>query len=128
MSLSAHTPGLVGNIHQPHATFMDLIWGLAASGNQEAEASLSVNFYFIFIRVWLIYSVVSISAVQHGDPVLYIYIYILFLVFLRPHLWHMEVPRLGVESALQLLACAIVTAMPHLSCLCDLHHKEMLGP
>ena len=27
-----------------------------------------------------------------------------FFVFLGPHLWHMEVPRLGVQSELQLLA------------------------
>ena len=33
-------------------------------------------------------------------------------VFLGPHLWHMEVPRLGVESELQLLAYTTATAMP----------------
>ena len=27
-----------------------------------------------------------------------------FLVFLGPHLWHVEVPKLGVESELQLPA------------------------
>ena len=30
--------------------------------------------------------------------------------FLRPHLWHMEVSRLGVKSELQLPAYATVTA------------------
>ena len=34
----------------------------------------------------------------------------LFFVFLGPHLWHMDVPRLGVESELQLLATATGTA------------------
>ena len=56
----------------------------------------------------------------------------LFFCFLEPHLQHMEVPRLGVESELQLLACAIATAMPDLSHLCDLHHSsqqcQMLNP
>ena len=33
--------------------------------------------------------------------------------FLGPHLWHMEVPRLGIELELQLPAYA--TAMPDLS-------------
>ena len=33
-------------------------------------------------------------------------------VFLGPHLQHMEVPRLGVESELQVLAYAIATATP----------------
>ena len=28
----------------------------------------------------MIYSVVSISAVQHSDPVIYIYTYVLFLI------------------------------------------------
>ena len=35
-----------------------------------------------------------------------------FLVFLGPHPWHMEVPRLGFESKLQLPATATATAMP----------------
>ena len=33
-------------------------------------------------------------------------------VFLEPHLWHMEVLRLGVKLELQLSAYAIATAMP----------------
>ena len=32
--------------------------------------------------------------------------------FLGPHLWHMEVPSLGVESELQLPAYATATATP----------------
>ena len=39
----------------------------------------------------------------------FIYLFIYF-VFLGPHPWHMEVPRLGVESELQLLACTTATA------------------
>ena len=35
-----------------------------------------------------------------------------FFFFLGPHLWHMEVPRLGVESELQSLAYTTATAMP----------------
>ena len=42
------------------------------------------------------------------------YIY-LFIVFLGLHLWHMEVPGLGVESQMQLLAYAIATATQDLS-------------
>ena len=33
-------------------------------------------------------------------------------VFLRPHPWHMEGPRLGVELELQLPAYTTATAMP----------------
>ena len=35
-----------------------------------------------------------------------------FFCFLGPHLWHMEVPRLGVESELQRLVYTTATAMP----------------
>ena len=44
--------------------------------------------------------------------------------FLGPHLWYMEVPRLGVELELQLPAYTIATATWHLRCLCDLHHSS----
>ena len=40
----------------------------------------------------------------------------------RLHLWHLEVPRLGVESKLQLLAYATATAMRDLTHICDLYH------
>ena len=38
-----------------------------------------------------------------------------FFFFLRPHLWHMEVPRPGVESELHLPVYAIAKATPDLS-------------
>ena len=45
---------------------------------------------------------------------------------------HMEVPRLGVESELQLPAYATATATPGLSLLCSLHHsswqRQVLNP
>ena len=48
----------------------------------------------------------------------YLFIY---LVFLGLHLHHMEVPRLGVESELQLPAYTTTTAMRDLSHICNLH-------
>ena len=49
-----------------------------------------------------------------------------FFVFLGSHLWHMEVPKLGVQLELQLSAytTATATAMPDLSCVWDLHHSS----
>ena len=44
--------------------------------------------------------------------------------FLGLQIWHMEVPRLGVQSELQLLAYATATATWDLSCICDLHHSS----
>ena len=46
------------------------------------------------------------------------------LVFLRPPLWHMEAPRLGVELELQLPAYTPATATPNLSYVCDLHNTH----
>ena len=44
-----------------------------------------------------------------------------FSFFLGPYPQHMEVPRPGVESELQLPAYATATAMPDPSHVCDLH-------
>ena len=47
-----------------------------------------------------------------------------FFFFLGLHFWHMEVPRLGVELELQLLAYATARAKEDLSHICDLHHSS----
>ena len=39
-------------------------------------------------------------------------------------MWHMEVPRLGVKSELQRPIYTAATAMPDLSCICDLYHSS----
>ena len=39
----------------------------------------------------------------------------------------MEVPRLGVESELPLLAYTTATATQDLSCVCGLHHSSLQG-
>ena len=38
-------------------------------------------------------------------------LFFFFFFFLGPHLWHMEVPKLGVKLELQLLAYATATEM-----------------
>ena len=45
-------------------------------------------------------------------------------VFCRPHLWHMEIPQLGVKSELLLPAYARATATPDPSCICNLHYSS----
>ena len=47
-----------------------------------------------------------------------------FFVFLGSNLWHMEVPRLGVELELWLSAYATATATPDPSWVCILHHNS----
>ena len=44
--------------------------------------------------------------------------------FLGLHLQHMEVPRVGVKSELQLPAYTTATETPDLSHVCDLHHSS----
>ena len=39
-------------------------------------------------------------------------------------MWHMEVPRLGVESELPLPAYATTTLTQDLSCVCNLYHSS----
>ena len=47
-----------------------------------------------------------------------------FFFPLWPHLQHMEVPRLGIEPALQLPAFTTATATPHPSHAYNLHHSS----
>ena len=76
-------------------------------------------FHYIYIYIY-IYTYVCVCV--------YIYIYMFFPFFfywfLGPHLQHMEVPRLGVKSELQLQACATATAIPALNHVCNLHHSS----
>ena len=44
--------------------------------------------------------------------------------FLGLYLTHMEIPRLGVESEVQLLAYATATAMPDMRCICTMLQLE----
>ena len=50
--------------------------------------------------------------------------HLIFFSFLGVHLWHMEVPRLGVKSELQLPAYAIATATQDPSRVCNLYHSS----
>ena len=47
--------------------------------------------------------------------------FFLSFVFLGLHPWHMVLPRLGIQSELNLLAYATATATLNLSHICDLH-------
>ena len=45
-------------------------------------------------------------------------------VFLGPHSWHTEVPRVGVQSELQPPAYTRATATTDPNCVYDLHHSS----
>ena len=52
------------------------------------------------------------------------YLVFFFCFFLRIHLRHMEVLRLGVEWEPQLLACTTARAVQYPSHVCGLHHSS----
>ena len=64
-----------------------------------------------------------IHTYTHIYICVYIYIYF-FFCFLRPHPWHMEVPRPGVQLELYLPAYTTATATSDLSHICDIHHSS----
>ena len=77
-----------------------------------------------FMITYKIDSVVSKSLCKNKAAFpLVVYYFFFFFAILGPHLCHMEVPRLGVKSELQLPATATATATWDLSCVCDLHHS-----
>ena len=52
------------------------------------------------------------------------FIIFIYFCFSGPHLQHTEVPRLGFELELQLLAYATAIATPDPSCICNLHQSS----
>ena len=64
-----------------------------------------------------------IQVTDEGIYTFFLGIFFFSFFFLRPHPWHMEVPRLGVKSQLQLLAPATAPASQDLS-FCNLHHSS----
>ena len=82
--------------------------------------------------------VIKYKCLLHFEVSLYATLLLsLFLLFffpgyLGPHLWHMEVLRLGIESELQLPAYTTATATCNLSHVCDLYptswQHQILNP
>ena len=62
------------------------------------------------------------SAHPHGVPGMYFFVFVFVFLGLYPR--HMEVPRLGVKSELQLPAYTTTTASPDLSRIFELHHSS----
>ena len=72
----------------------------------------------IFSQIAQIQTFTTIALSFFASFSLYMFSLFFFFSSLGPYLQHMEVPKLEVESELQLLACA--TAMPDLSHILDL--------
>ena len=69
---------------------------------------------------------ICISAVTHTAAVKKKFFFFFFwsFVFLELHLQHMEVPRLGIELKLQLLAYITATTTQDPSHVCDLYNSS----
>ena len=82
-----------------------------------------ITFYMYFESLYL--SCSYFLTIVYLYPQCFYFIFInLFFCFLGLYLWHMEVPRLGVQSELQLLAYAIATVIWDPSRVCNLHHSS----
>ena len=66
------------------------------------------------------YSFIIQGKSGRGGRWLFLFYFILFL-FLGSHLWHLEVPKLGVQLELQLPAYTTATEVPDPSCFQDPH-------
>ena len=73
------------------------------------------TFLSIFLLNYFIYIYLCKKYKRNLKELIFIYLFILW-----PHVPHMEVPRPGVESELQLLAYATAMATWYLSLICDL--------
>ena len=73
--------------------------------------------------------VYSISFIEKNPMDLKFYLWLwqilfVFLIFLGPHIWHMEAPRLGVESELQVPTYTTATVTQDPSRVWDQHHSS----
>ena len=92
--------------------------------------------YTVVYRAWTS-SLCVVPLKSHSEPPwdggivmdFSFFFFVFFVLFvclfvLGQHLWHMEVPRLGVELQLQLPAYTTATAAQDPSHICDLHHSS----
>ena len=97
--------GILGFCHSPTTTLI-LAWGWGGGHVAPSHPLTKLNALNLLFFSFLFFSFPS------------------FLVFLEPHLWHMEVPRLGVQSELQLPAYTTATATWGPSRVCNLQHSS----
>ena len=91
--------------------------------NRKSKCTQTINAFFIFFQC-----LTSILFLILFPCRLCFLLLLLLFAFLGLH----QVPRLGVESELQMLADTTATAIPDLSCVFDLHHRpwqcQVLNP
>ena len=75
------------------------------------------------LTTWMGLSSISLFVLLSHNSFVCVYVYI-YIYFLAPNLRHMEIPSVGDESELQLVAYATAIAMPDPSRVCQLPHSS----
>ena len=78
----------------------------------------------LYALFWLRYYSQAWLTINYSFLLIFVIIISVIFGFLGPHPWHMEVPRLGVQLELQLLAYTTATEMWDLSLIFDLHQSS----
>ena len=95
----------------------------SASRSELSLLEVAYKWVLFFQSIWPPY----IFWLEHLVLLLiFLLFFIFYFCFLGLHLGHMEVPRLGVEWKLQLLAYSTAIATSDLSYICNLHHSSQL--
>ena len=68
-----------------------------------------ILFYFILLYFTILFYFIYFTILSYF--ILFYFILFYFILFLEPHRRHMEIPRLGVKSELELPAYTTATAM-----------------
>ena len=128
--MSCHSPPLtLFQTHQAPCSFSNtsasgpLHWLFFYSSPQKAS-------WLIFSFPWVSsqmspFQMSSLTATDKiASPLLSFLISFYFFFFLQPHLWYMEVLRATGQIEAVLPADTTATAMPAMSCICNLHHSS----
>ena len=73
---------------------------------------LFLAFFFLIVRIGMMISQLFTSQTETQSFLNICCLFFFFFVCLGPYPWHMEVPRQGAESELQLLSYTTATATP----------------
>ena len=133
---TSHSPPLVNS----RTSFMFQYWhlnqnsletdlnGSSSSWVAVWSAHQLLLFFYVLSSLWSLrnfsFWLWTQCALKPKKPLSHPALLLFYFCFLGPHLWHMEVLRIGVQSELQLLAYATATAPSDLSCICNLYHSS----
>ena len=85
---------------------------------------IALFFVVFFCFCWVHLFVLQEQCLQEKITLFFVLFLFLFFCFLGLHPQHMEVPKLGVKSELQLPAYTTAIATWDLSCVCNLPHSS----